>query len=180
MELSWEAPRVLRTAQAQQGTARAQAACKALCLEEQARCLLTAQGLQGWGLICKYSRVGVGFFVVFLIFWSLLVLFQSWLAQPMWDTLHINCLQGWHHQSSTLFTKRIICFNLREIIAGLYSCWWGFIFTFTASKIHVPFIFFFKSSTQMWEETKKSVRIHSWMPADHVLRLIFPSDNIAN
>lgn len=143
MELSWEAPRVLLTAQAQQGTARAQAACKALCLEEQARCLLTAQGLQGWGLICKYSRVGVGFFVVFfLIFWSLLVLFQSWLAQPIWDTLHINCLQGWHHQSSTLFTKRIICFNLREIIAGLYSCWWGFIFTFTASKIHVPFIFF--------------------------------------
>lgn len=70
MELSWEAPRVLRTAQAQQGTARAQAACKALCLEEQARCLLTAQGLQGWGLICKYSRVGVGFF---LLFFNLLV-----------------------------------------------------------------------------------------------------------
>lgn len=46
MELSREAPRVLLTAQARQGTAQAQPACNVLHLGEQACCLLTAQGLQ--------------------------------------------------------------------------------------------------------------------------------------
>lgn len=180
MELSWEAPRVLLTAQAQQGTARAQAACKALCLEEQARCLLTAQGLQGWGLICKYSRVGVGFF---LLFFNLLV--------PSGVISILTCTANMRH-----FTYKLPAGMTPSILHSIHKTYYLFqfkrdhcwiiqllmrIYIYIYSKQNTcPIYFFFKSSTQMWEETKKSVRIHSWMPADHVLRLIFPSDNIAN